>query len=137
MKRLELARVRVCSRCGRGAAELRSPDGERLSVPLDPVRACQLAARDASDGLRSLTEFVLERLESHSVGEVVLDVADGRLRALLSLVRDDDPEVLACTADEGVALAIRGGIRLYATDEAMAHGTAEKPAGQSGPDTIH
>jgi hypothetical protein len=137
VKRLELTRVRVCSRCGRGAAELRSPDGDRVSVALDPVRARELADRTSPDGLRSLTEFVLERLESHGVGEIVLDVADGRLRALLSLAHDDDPEVISCTPDEGVALAIRGGIRLYATDEALAHGAAGKTEGHSGPDTVH
>jgi hypothetical protein len=138
VKRLELAGIRVCSRCGRGGAELRSGDGDQLVVPLDPVRARQLAGTEPTDDLRSLTEFVLERLDSRQLGEVVLDVAHGRLCALLSLMRDDDEsEVVACTAEEGVALAIRGSLRLYATDDALAHGAASKAARHGGPDTVH
>jgi hypothetical protein len=136
VKRLELARIRVCSRCGKGRAELRTADGDRLVVPLDPIRARELSEAGASDELRSLTDYVLEHLGSGRIGEIVLDIANGRLRALVSLVRDD-AEVLACTAEEGVALAIRGSLRLYATDEALAHGAAAKAARHGGPDTVH
>jgi len=52
-------------------------------------------------------------------------VAEGRLRALLSFVRPEGADVVGCTAEEGVALAIRGELRLYATDEALAHAAAE------------
>jgi len=137
VKRLELARIRVCGRCGRGGAELRSGDGDRLVVPLDPVRARQLSEPEDADDLRSLTDVLLERIGSGRIGEVVLDVAHGRLRALLSLARDEEPEIIASTAEEGVALAIRGGLRLYATDEALAHGAASKAARHGGPDTVH
>ena len=119
MKRLELVRIRVCNRCGRGGAELRGEDGERLVVPLDPVRARQLAAAGVE------------------AREVVLDVADGRLRALLSFVRAGETDVVGCTTDEGVALALRGGLRLYATDEALAHAAADRPKAAGGPDTVH
>jgi hypothetical protein len=137
VKRLELTRIRVCGRCGRGAADLHTADGDRLVVPLDPVRARELSVAEASDDLRSLTDFVLERLGSRRIGEVVLDVARGRLHALLSLAGGEDSEVLACTAEEGVALAIRGSLRLYATEDALAHGAASKPARHGGPDTVH
>ena len=137
VKRLELARIRVCSRCGKGKAELHTADGDRLVVALDPIRARQLSDADRPDDVRSFTDFVLEQLGSRRVGEVVLDVAHGRLRALLSLVHDDESEVLSCPAEEGVALAIRGSVRLYATDEALAHGARSKAARPGGPDTVH
>lgn len=141
MKRLELARVRICNRCGRGRAELRSGGGELLVVPLDPIRARQL--RETPADVRSLTDLVLEQLRANGLepGEVVLDVVDGKLHSLLSVARADEHEVVACTADEGVALAVRGGLQLYATDEALAHAAARagraEPRGGQGPDTIH
>ena len=139
MKRLELARIRVCGRCGRGGAELRGEDGERLVVPLDAVRARQLARAHGDEDVSSLTDLVLQQLGAGGVEarEVVLDVAEGRLRALLSFVRADETDVVGCTADEGVALALRGGLRLYATDEALAHAVADPPKAAGGPDTLH
>ena len=139
MKRLELVRIRVCSRCGRGGAELRGEDHERLVVPLDAVRARQLADASRSEDVRSFTDLVLAELAAANIEarEVVLDVADGRLRALLSFVRADEPDVVGCTAEEGVALALRGGLRLYATDEALAHAAADRPKAARGPDTVH
>jgi hypothetical protein len=143
VKRLELARIRVCGRCGRGAAELGTPDGDRVVVPLDAVRARQLSGGDRSEELRSLTDFVLEQLGPRHIGEIVLDVDDGRMRALVSLVGEGDPEtqpeILACTAEEGVALSIRGSLRLYATDEALAHAAARgsRAPRHGGPDTVH
>ena len=139
VKRLELVRIRVCNRCGRGGAELRGEDGERLVVPLDPVRTRQLADAGREEDVRSFTDLVLEQLAAAGVEarEVVLDVADGRLRALLSFVHADETDVVGCTADEGVALALRGGLRLYATDEALAHAAADRPKAAGGPDTVH
>jgi hypothetical protein len=144
VKRLELARIRVCGRCGRGGAELRGGDGELLVVPLDAVRARQLSEARTSDEARSLTDVVLEQLRAGGVvaSEIVVDAAEGRLRALLSLLREEGPDVVVCTADEGVALAVRGGLKIYATDEALAYATArsakrERQGGAGGPDTIH
>jgi hypothetical protein len=146
VKRLELVRVRVCSRCGRGGAELRCDDGELLVVPLDPVHARQLAGSEAED-VRPLTALLLERLDASGLvpGEVVLDVAAGGLRALFSLARSDvaEPEITSCPAGEGVTLAVRGGLRLYATDEALAHasarrtGRAARERGPGGSETVH
>jgi len=146
VKRLELARIRVCNRCGRGGAELRGEDGERLVIPLDPGRARELADANGADDVRSLTELLLEQLAAGGLAasEVVLDVADGRLRALLSFVRASEPDVVGCTPEEGIALAVRGGLKIYATDEALAHATAggsaakqDRHGGTGGPDTIH
>jgi hypothetical protein len=142
VKRLELARIRVCGRCGRGGAELRGADCEKLVVPLDAVRARQLSEAGRDDD-RSLTELVLEQLAASGAvaSEVVLDASDGRLCAFLSLVRPEDaePEVVACTAEEGVALAIRGALKLYATEEALAQAarSAKPERGTGGSDTIH
>ena len=137
VKRVEVARIRVCGRCGRGGAELRTADGEQLVVPLDAIRARQLSATEEPGDVRSLTEVILATFAMADVvvGEVVLDVSDGRLAALVSLDGGEHPEVVACTAEEGVALVVRGGVKLYATDEALAHGSPrpQKPA----PETVH
>ena len=138
MKRLELVRVRVCGRCGRGGAELRGEDGARLVVPLDAVRARQLANAGREEDVRSFTDLVLEQLAAGvEAREVVLDVAEGRLCALFSFVRTGETDVVGCTAEEGVALALRGGLRLYATDEALAHAAVDRPKAARGPDTVH
>jgi len=142
VERLELTRIRVCDRCGRGSAELRAPSGATVVVTLDPVRARQLRDRKADDG-RTLTDVALEAIQASgaAVSEVVLDVSAERLGGLVSLVRDGDSNVVACTAEEAVALAVRGGIRIYATAEALAHASARSakaaPNGGAGGETIH
>jgi len=76
--------------------------------------------------MRWLIDVVLAQLKASGcvIREVVLDVVDETMRAFVTLARDDDadgePEVVACTAEEGVAIAIRGGHRIFATDEALA-----------------
>lgn len=144
MRRLELVRVRVCGRCGRGGAELRGEDGEQLVVSLDPEHARQLAGPRSADELRSLGDLVLERLAAAGmeVAEVVIDVAEGRLRALVSLVSAGEADVVGCAVGEGLTLAVRGGLKLYATDEALAHAAArtgkpDVPGGRGGADTLH
>ena len=110
MKRLELKQVRVCAKCGRGRA----------------------------DDLRTLSALVLEQLAASGArpGEVVLDVGPAGLRAMLSFTRGAESDLVACTAEEGVGLAVRGALPLYATDEALAFDGAD--AGDPGPDrTIH
>jgi hypothetical protein len=137
VKRLELKHVRVCQKCGRGRAELESADGARLSVPLDPVRARELSPNrtgDDRDEVRWLGEFVLSQLVSAGATptEVVLDQGEGGLRALLSFRHRDEHDVLACTAQEGIGLAVRGKLALYATDEAFARDTPPE-SGDRGP----
>ena len=144
MKRLELVRVRLCQRCGRGRAELRCEDGRALTVPLDPARARELSDARPVDDVRPFADLALAELGAAGLvaSEVVLDVAHGHLRALVSLVRGGEPEVVACTAQEGVGLAVRGALRLYATDEALAHAAPrpdehEGPSGPGGSETLH
>jgi hypothetical protein len=136
VKRLELKRVGVCSRCGRGRAELESTDGDRLEVPLDAPRARELSG--SRDEIRPLAAFVLGQVSASGAkaGEVVLDVGPSGLRALLSLLRDGDTEVLACTAQEGIELAVRGPLSIYATEEALA-GDAAESATPSSRNTVH
>jgi len=140
VKRLELARIRVCNRCRRGVAELRGADGESLNVPLDAIRARQLSGDGRAEDLPSVADLLLAEVAGRlALGEIVFDVSDGRLRALLSLARGDDHEVVECTAEEGVALAVRGRLKIYVTDDALAHRNAPvaKPEPEGGPDTIH
>jgi hypothetical protein len=120
VRRLELKRVRVCSRCGRGRAELEGADGEHLEVVLDAPRAHDLSGQ--RDEVRSLTAFVIAQAgESQTTfGEVILDRGPAGLRALLSVTRAGENDVVACTAQEGVELAVRAGLAMYATDEALA-----------------
>jgi hypothetical protein len=138
VQRLELVRIRVCQRCGRGGAELRSEGGECLVVPIDPARTREFTETNATDDVRSLTDLVLEQLEARGLvaSEVVLDVFDGRLRALLSFTGGSDPDVVACTADEGLALAVHGEIKLYATEEAMEH-ASDRVRRQKVDDLLH
>jgi hypothetical protein len=140
VRRLALVRIRVCGRCGRGAAELQSDQGDLLSVPLDPVRARELTRPGAADELPTLPDVVLERLAAAGlvVREVVLDVTDGRLRGLLSVARGEEADVIGCTAEEGVSLALRGPLKLYASEEALAHGAGRRGRpDRHGPETIH
>src|SRR5437867_7965422 len=95
--RLELVRIRQCNRCGRGGAELHAEDGSVLIVPLDGARTRELAGAGTVDDLRSLTDLVLEQLDAAGSlpREIVLDLVDGRLRALLSFERAGEADVVA------------------------------------------
>ncbi len=120
VRRLELKRVRVCSRCGRGRAELESAEGAGIEVVLDAPRARDLSGQQ--DGLRSLTALVLAQAAETqtTLAEVIFDRGPAGLRALLSIARGGESDVVACTAQEGVELAVRAGLTMYATDDALA-----------------
>ena len=137
MKRLQLARVRICQRCGRGRAELEADDGASITVPLDPVRAHELERRNETDDVPWLSAVVLALLRSSggAVREVVLDADTHGLRALVSISRGDDTDVVACTPQEGVSLSARGAIPLYATDDALA--TTGGTPDREGHDRLH
>jgi hypothetical protein len=144
VKRLELVRVRICAKCGRAAADLRTGDGDALTVALDPLRARHIRGEAPSDDVEPLVDHVLASLrrDGGNPQDVVLDLCDGRLRALLSSRRGEEHQVIACTAEEGLALAVRGGVKLYATEEALAGasarvGTPDHRSGGRGPDTVH
>ena len=137
VKRLQLARVRICQRCGRGRAELEGTDGASLTVPLDALRAHELERQGQADDVPWLSAVVvglLDAVGSHML-EVVLDTDESGLRALLSISRGEETEVVACTAQEGVGLAARSGVPLYATAEALA-GTGH-PRDDDGHDRLH
>jgi hypothetical protein len=137
MRRLEMLRVRRCQRCGRGRAELGSDDGAVLTVPLDPPRAEELVARDAADETPRLAAVVLDLLakDGWTVRDVVLDTAAHGLQALVTRTRADEVEVIAATAQEGVSLAVRGTLPMYATDEALAPAAESSDPGDHG--TLH
>ena len=134
--RLELSGIRTCTRCGRGRAELTASDGRTLTVSLDAVRARELTGGTAESGVQPLTQVVLVQLTAAGLvpKEIVFDTAAGALRALLSVVRGEDVDVIACTPQEGLGLAVRGSLGLYATDEALAQVTV---AHEPGPETLH
>ena len=136
MKRLELARIHVCERCGRGRAELEAGDGTTLVVPLDPLRARELERRDDPDDVPWLSAMVLDLVlaTEGTVREIVLDADAHGLRALVSISRGDDTDVVGCTAQEGISLAARGGFAIYATDEALA---TTDPTADDGHDRLH
>jgi hypothetical protein len=125
--------MRVCDRCGRGRAELGSDDGAVLTMSLDAHRMRELSAPTGSSEMRTLTELVLEKLAE--VREIVLDAEDGVLRGLLSFGRGSDMDVVTCTAQEGLGLAVRGGLKIYATDEALALATQAPQEPKA--DTVH
>src|SRR5579875_1803568 len=116
VRRVELSAVRICERCGRGRAELTAGDGTLLAVPLDPV-----CAREHAAGI--------------ALREIVLDVQAGVLRALVTYARGSEVDVAGCSPQEGIRLAVRRGLRLYATDEALAHAAARP--GTRGSETFH
>jgi hypothetical protein len=136
VKRLELARIRVCERCGRGRAELEAGDGTTLVVALDPLRAHELERRDDPDDVPWLSAMVLDLVlaTEGTVREIVLDADAHGLRALVSISRGDDTDVVGCTAQEGISLAARGGFTIYATDEALA---TTGPEADDGHDRLH
>jgi hypothetical protein len=137
VKRLQLARVRICQRCGRGRAELEAGDGASITVPLDPVRAHELERQGETADVPWLSTVVLALFQSSggAVREVVLDTDTHGLRALVSISRGDDTDVVACTPQEGVSLSARGSIPLYATDDALA--TAGGTPDREGHDRLH
>ena len=136
VKRLQLARVRVCERCGRGRAELEGADGAVLAIPLDPVRAHELEKPGESDvPWLSAVVHALVKATGGTLRDVVLDADARGLRALLSIARGNDMEVVACTPQEGIGLAVRGGLPLYATSDALA--TTGVSGDDGGHDRLH
>ena len=112
-------------------------------VPLDPPRASALERLAPSDGgsgapTGTLAEFVLTQLGRSGAcpTDVVLDHGPAGLRAVLSFRRGDATDVLICTAQEGVELAVRGGLSMYADDDALTC-DGRQPAEPAGRHTVH
>lgn len=134
VKRLELQEVRICKKCGRGRALLLSDDDDSLSIPLDPVRARRLAGE--RDDVRCLGDFLIDHLREGGIPptDVVLDRVPAGLRALVSLRRGEEIDVLSCTAQEGLEIALRGDLHLYATAdvfETQADRVSERDPGET------
>jgi hypothetical protein len=70
-----------------------------------------------------------------TVRDIVLDTADHGLQALITRTRADEVEVIAATAQEGVGLAVRGTLPMYATDEALEPAAESSDPGDHG--TLH
>ena len=132
-----MLRVRRCHGCGRGRAELGSDDGIVITVPLDPPRADELVGRDGAEDPPRLTAVVLDLLakDGWTVRDIVLDMTDHGLQALITRTRADELEVIAATAQEGVGLAVRGSLPMYATDEALDPATESSDPEDHG--TLH
>jgi len=115
---------------------LLSDDDESLSIPLDPVRAQRLAGE--RDDVRCLGDFLLDHLREGGMPptDVVLDRVPAGLRALVSIRRGDETDVLSCTAQEGVEIALRGDLQLYATADVFATSSDRVPERDPG-ETLH
>lgn len=123
MRRLELGAIRICKRCGRGRAELLADDGESVVVRLGPTRARLLA--DAGGGARDvpwLGDVVARRATAAGlrVSDVVLDEGPDGLRGLVTWTESRDAStVAACEPEEALETALRTGVPIFATDEAL------------------
>jgi hypothetical protein len=136
VQRLELTRVRACERCGRGRADLTAGTGDVLTIALDPAAVAELQGSQAETDVAWLSSFVVERSRAHgeSLREVVLDEGPNGLRGLLTVSRGDATDVLACSPDQALTLAMRATLPLYATAEALDAGARREP---SGGDRLH
>lgn len=137
MTPLELKRIRACPRCGRGVAELETPGRGIVRVILDAVRVRELSGGD--DDPPPVSRVLLAALERAGTPatEVVLDLVPEGLRGLVTLGGGPDGEVFACTAQEALSLAVRGGLRVYATDEALAGTAGAGPRDHDPGRTVH
>lgn len=137
MTPLELKRIRACPRCGRGVAELETPTRVLVRVVLDAVRVRELAGVD--DGLPALSGMLLAALERAGTPAtgVVLDAIPQGLRGLVTVGGGPAGDVVACTAQEAIDLAVRGGLRLYATDEALAAAAGAARTDHDPGHTVH
>ena len=123
VQRIRLAGIRICHRCSRGKAEFVDDRGTiAMRIAIDALRARELERDETDEELLSLSELVLTQLSERGVEsrEIVFDVDEGRLRALLSFTHDEEPDVVECTPQEGISLGVRGGLNFYATEEALA-----------------
>lgn len=108
-----------------------------MRVSIDPLRARELARDEADEELLSLSELVLTQLAERGAEarEIVFDVDDGCLRALLSFTHDEEPDVVECTAQEGISLGVRGALKFYATEDALAQADREHRDHDDGDET--
>lgn len=135
MRRLELGAIRICKRCGHGRAELLTDDGESLSVRVGPNRARVLAALESgsTEDVPWLGDVVAGGAQTTRlcVSDVVLDDGPVGLRGLVTWTGDDGVTVAACEPDEALETAMRMGVPIFATDEALGAASATEPPGHT------
>jgi len=124
VRRLELGTIRICKRCGRGRAELLTEDGDAVFVRLGPNRARVLADLDGTreSDVPWLGAAVARRAADAGVhvADVVLDDGPEGLRGLVTSGRaGEDVIVVACEPEEALETALRAGVPIFATDEAL------------------
>lgn len=138
MRRVDLGTIRICKRCGRGRAELIAGDGDTLVVRLGPNRARLLAdlpEREQPD-VPWLGALVVRRAaeEALTVSDVVLDDGPQGLRGLITWAAGDaSVTVAACEPEEALETALRLGVPIFATDEALRRESDAAPRGH----TVH
>lgn len=133
MRRLELGAIRICKRCGRGRAELLTDDGESVAVRLGPGRARLLAdlGRAPSEDVPWLGDVLVRAAAGagRQVSDVVLDDGPHGLRGLVTWADGEQAAIVAaCEPEEALEAALRTGVPIYATDEALRPGSdGERP----------
>jgi hypothetical protein len=136
VQRLELTRVTACERCGRGRAELTADAGEVLAIALDPAVVLELRDGKGESDVPWLSSLVVDLAQARgeTLREVVIDAGAKGLRGLVTLSRGEGTDVFACSVQEGLVLAVRGSLPLYATTEALAAGVGKE---RRGGDRLH
>jgi hypothetical protein len=124
VRRLELGAIRICGRCGRGRAELCTEDGGSLVVRLGAHRARRLAppGTGAVEDVPWLGDVVLGHAADLGlrIADVVLDDGPQGLRGLVTWTQaGGDVTVAACEPEEALEMALRAGVPIFATDEAL------------------
>lgn len=133
VRRLELGTIRICKRCGRGRAELLTDDGESVSVRLGANRARLLAdlGGQPPDDVPWLGDVLARGAAGagRRVSDVVLDDGPHGLRGLVTWADDEQAAaVAACEPEEALEAALRTGVPIYATEEALRPGSdGERP----------
>lgn len=122
MKRLALAGLKTCESCHRAVAYLMSEDGEHtLGIALDAIKAREISSKCQEPGQEKfLTDLLLQLLasSSHVPREIVLDLHE---KGFLYTRLDITTEILSCSLQDGVGLAVAAGIPIYATEGVFQH----------------
>lgn len=122
MKRLEFVSLKTCPHCRRAIAYLMTQDGEKtFGIALDPTRARELSCKYQEPGEEKfMTGFLVRLLASSSYfpRQVILDWSQ---EDFLSGRVDLATEIITCSPQEGLALAVLAGIPLYGEERIFEH----------------
>jgi len=122
MKRLELVGLKPCPHCHRAIAYLMTQDGEEtLGIALDATRTRELSYNhEGPGGEKCMTGFLVRLLAASSYvpRQVILHWnQEGFLCSIIDLTT----EMITCSPQEGLALAILASIPLFAEEEIFEH----------------